>query len=84
MNITPGLIVEYTLAPGDVEQINRRREDARKRRSGSDVGNTGFVLHTGNLVRSGETYPLVITRVWPDTTMVNGQLLLDGNQTPCG
>lgn len=78
---TPGRIVEYTLTETDAEQVNKRRIDART----SDTAslNSGAVVHHGNSVASGETYPLVITRAWGATEIsaVNGQVLLDGNDT---
>lgn len=80
---TPGRVVEYTLSEQDVEQIKRRRDDARQSMKDGTVGNTGFVLHMGNDVAEGETYPMVITRTWGTTegSSVNGQVLLDGNDT---
>jgi hypothetical protein len=46
----------------------------------------GAQAHIGNDVHEGETYPLVIVRVWPHefgagVHAVNGQVLLDGNDT---
>lgn len=38
----------------------------------------GAQAHIGNDVTAGEVYPMVVTRVWSETT-VNGQVLLDGN-----
>lgn len=67
---TIGRIVHYTLTEQDAEAINRRRTD------GAHYGQ--HVAPVGNHVDAGDTYPLVITRVW-DPTLVNGQLLLDGN-----
>lgn len=84
---TPGRIVEYALTDDDADQINRRRADARSSLAAGTIGNTGFSLHVGNEVRAGDTYPLIITRVWasPDgarpSTALNGQVLLDGNDT---
>lgn len=80
---TPGRVVEYTLTEQDAEQIMRRRNDAKAALAAGTVGNTGFVLHFGNDVAAGETYPLVITRAWGDKadSAVNGQVLLDGNDT---
>jgi hypothetical protein len=78
---TPGRIVQYTLAPYDCEQINRRRNDAARNKDGAP----GFILHTGNTLGVGDNYPMVITRVWDEVpredSMVNGQVLLDGNDT---
>lgn len=68
----------YTLTESDVDQIMRRRNDAKNAISNNAVGNTGFVLHFGNDVSVGERYPLIVTKVW-DNNKVNGQVLLDGN-----
>lgn len=80
---SPGRIVQYTLSADDAVQVNRRRDDSRT--SGISGQKTGAVVHVGNAVSEGDTYPLVITRVWSDapdeTTAVNGQVLLDGNDT---
>lgn len=72
---SPGRIVEYTLDAHDVQRIVGRREDARTQAS--------FILHAGNPVRPGDTYPLMITKVWGSTggSAVNGQVMLDGNDT---
>ena len=84
---SPGRVVEYTLTEGDAEQINRRRADAQASVAAGTVGNTGYALHVGNAVKAGDTYPLIITRVWSgdyaatETTGINGQVLLDGNDT---
>lgn len=75
---SPGRIVAYTLTDHDVDQINRRRLDAQNNRA---VGQTGFILHNGNAVISGQVFPMMITRVWgnDENTSVNGQVHLDGN-----
>ena len=78
---TPGRIVLYQLSEDDATQINRRRKDARD--SAVSLDKTGYVVHVGNDVSAGDVYPLVITRTWGDTpeSAVNGQVLLDGNDT---
>lgn len=75
-----GRIVHYRLTEIDAASITKRRAvllDA--------VQQTGTVVEAGNAVREGDVYPLVITRVWADNptegTAVNGQVLLDGNDT---
>ena len=78
-----GRIVHYTLTEYDANTINGRRNDARLQRAKCD-DEGGFQQDTarGNGVYTGEVYPLVITRVWStDTGCVNGQVLLDGNDT---
>lgn len=63
----------YCLTQSDVDQIN----DQRARSEGKLLGNA---------VHVGETYPLIISREWPAETCpplgaVNGQVILDGNDT---
>lgn len=78
-----GRIVHYTLNEYGAAEINRRRKDARLHLDEHRSAASGVVVHTGNEVREGDVYPLVITRVWGDSegSAVNGQLLLDGNDT---
>jgi hypothetical protein len=80
-----GRIVHYTLCESDVDQINRRRDDAAKaaqkyRDAGVTPIGTGEQIHIGNRAEVGQVLPMTIVRVWSDTT-VNGQVLLDGNDT---
>lgn len=78
-----GRIVHLRLSAECAKSINRRREDAKC----SCIGNAalGCVVHAGNSVKEGDIFPLLITRVWADQptdqTAVNGQVLLDGNDT---
>lgn len=76
-----GRIVHYTLSEDDAARINKRRRDAETSEIAKDE--SGVVVHAGNRVREGDVYPLVITRVWGDQegAAVNGQVLLDGNDT---
>lgn len=81
---TLGRIVHYTLTEYDAARINRRRDDAHQHLSEHQLNATGVVVHSGNPVTFGDVFPLVITRVWTpgsETSAVNGQLLLDGNDT---
>jgi hypothetical protein len=93
MKPTIGSIVIFKLTEELAQQINRRRT------TGSSIaerikGNTpnvtnwpmGAQAHIGNSVSAGETYPMIVTRVWPDEfgsgdagIGVNGQVFLDGN-----
>lgn len=72
MTPTPGRIVEYTLNAADAASINMDRK-------------TGTRLATGNEVHEGQSYPMVIVRVWSATpnfeSSVNGQVFLDGTDT---
>ena len=90
---TIGRIVHYRLSADDATQINRRRTTGhsiaeRMKVQLSQVEcitpllgwPTGAQAHIGNEVREGDTFPMMITRVWGDTPTcaVNGQALLDG------
>lgn len=68
---TVGRVVQYSLTRTDVLRVTGRRQYS----SGHPVEFEGNVVHTG------EVYPMVIVRVWGDepTSAVNGQVLLDGN-----
>lgn len=67
---SPGRIVEYTLSEEDVNRIALNRGT----RAGSNQG---------NFVSLGDKYPMVIVRCWgsEETSLVNGQVLLDGSDT---
>lgn len=62
---TVGRIVHYRLSESDVALI------AAKRKAGGTFGNG---------VREGDTYPMLIVRVW-NPTLVQGQVFLDGPDT---
>lgn len=70
-----GSIVHYRLSESDVASIVAQR--------GPDADGA----RRGNPVAEGDVFPLVITRVWAgledvrEDTAVNGQVLLDGNDT---
>lgn len=75
-----GRIVHYTLSDGDAVVINKRRADAYESKIASE--NSGAVVHFGNTCAQGDVFPMMITRVWnQDPGTVNGQVLLDGNDT---
>ena len=86
---TIGRIVQYRLSADDAVQINRRRTTgasiAERMKYGDDpqlkAWPAGAQAHIGNSVSEGDTFPMMITRVWGDTpnSAVNGQALLDGN-----
>jgi hypothetical protein len=78
MKPTVGRIVLYTLSRADADAINSRRgTDAPHARA---LGEPGWQAHVGNKVYEGESYPLMVTRVWGGGYL-NGQVLLDGNDT---
>lgn len=62
-----GRIVHYTLSAQDAVRIRAGRERLE--------------CEEGNQPVSGEVYPMIITRVWGPNSEVNGQVLLDGNDT---
>ena len=64
-----GWIVDYILSDNDVTMITQRRTGAPDQPASH-----------GNRVAAGQTYPMVITRVW-DNGSVNGQVFLDGTDT---
>ena len=90
-----GRIVHYRLSGDDAAQINRRRTTgasiAERMKPASVMTGTGTTevaawptgaqAHIGNSVAEGDTFPLLITKVWGSdpTSAVNGQVLLDGN-----
>lgn len=76
-----GRIVHYRLNAHDAGAINRRRDDAFQHRDTRTAD--GSQIHTGNGAHPGDAYPLIITRVWGTDPgcAVNGQVLLDGNDT---
>lgn len=85
---TIGRIVHYTLSEADAAAVNRRRDDAiAARHNPSTVDTrpkpTGEQVHTGNRVNAGDVFPMIIVRTWGTTpeSSVNGQVLLDGNDT---
>lgn len=81
MKPTIGRIVHYRLSVQDAVAINQRRKDAREKLAWHHAIRSGAQIHVGNDVKEGDVYPLIITKMWGDqeTSMFNGQLLLDGN-----
>ncbi|WBQ03037.1 hypothetical protein [Kribbella sp. CA-293567] len=81
MTPTIGRIVHYTITADEAKQINNRRRDADAH--SASKRHTGYVTHAGNEAEAGQTFPLLITRVWGDEpgAAVNGQIFLDGNDT---
>ena len=77
---TVGRIVLYTLSEDDAQRINTRRSDAEANLVNIVSVGSGLIQHHGNKAEAGQTLPMVIVRVWSETT-VNGQVLLDGNDT---
>ena len=67
---TVGRVVLYALSEGDVDEINRTRAVAALPPT-----------RTGNAVHAGDEFPMVVVRVWPGAPSVNGQVLLDGDDS---
>ena len=74
-----GQIVQFVLTEDMCKAIYRRRDDAynnlpiiRKE------AKAGYIAYVGYPPQSGEIVPMIITRVW-DENLVNGQIILDGN-----
>lgn len=80
---TPGRIVIYCLSAANAEAINRRRADARRMIDWHREHKTGAMVHVGNDVKEGDTFPMIVSRVWGDTPdcYVNGSVMLDGTDT---
>lgn len=78
---TLGRIVYYRLAQWNVEEINRRREDATREMDYHRWKKNGVMLHVGNEVKAGQIVPATIVAVWGDTpeSAVNLKLFLDGS-----
>lgn len=81
---TIGRIVHYRLKESDVEQIMRRRTSGVKiterAKANPPEWPAGAQAHIGNTVNVGDSYPMMIVRVWGNTeeAAVNGQVFLDG------
>lgn len=79
-----GSIVLYKLTQYDATMINKRRQDFAK--SNYKDLETGLQAHYGNPASEGDEVPLIVVRVWdqsglPDDRSINGQAILDGNDT---
>lgn len=72
-----GQIVFYTLTKRDADYINRVRAEASRKAVAEKTG-VGLVAHVGEDVEAGQVFPMLITRVWSDTS-VDGQVHLNGN-----
>ena len=79
-----GRILHYKLSSTDVENISRRRKDYQQ--TEVPAWPKGAQAHVGNPVSVGDEVPLIVVRVFddeygPDVPGVNGQILLDGNDS---
>ena len=82
-----GRVVHIRLSAQCATEVNRRRKGAQEKaadvRSGRVLMQHGEQIHIGNSVQEGDEFPMLICRVWAEiateTTAVNGQVFLDGN-----
>ncbi|MDA8440475.1 MAG: hypothetical protein M0Z51_16675 [Propionibacterium sp.] len=79
MNPSIGRIVHYTLTEQDADAVNSRRSDSGRHAAEHRENANGVQVHTGNPTAAGDVFPMLITRVWPGETLVQGQVFLDGN-----
>lgn len=79
-----GRIVHYVLTEQDAKDVNRRRTTtasiADRSRQLSDKWSVGAQAHIGNVAIAGQHYPMMVVVVFSDA-VVNGQVLLDGNDS---
>lgn len=85
MDPTIGRIVLYTLSERDALEINRRRttgpliaERIKKNTPDSSAWPLGAQAHIGDEVKEGDTFPMIVTRVF-SSIAISGQAFLDGN-----
>jgi len=82
---TIGRIVHYRLSAQDAEAIARRRTSgasiAERMNETPPAWPAGAQAHIGNSVAEGDTFPMLIVRVWGPVaeSAVNGQVFLDSN-----
>lgn len=80
-NVSIGRIVHYALMAADVDAINRRRVAGAGHQFAWPMG---AQAHSGNEALVGEHVPMIVCVVWPNErglTGVNGQVILDGNDS---
>jgi hypothetical protein len=81
-----GRIVHYRLTKEEADKMMQRRTDAKEQSGQMQRARPGFQAHVGNPLSEGEAVPMIIVQVWPnehgpDHDGVNGQALLDGNDS---
>ena len=80
---TLGRIVHYRLSAEDAARVMRRRTTGasiRAQMADPDHGwPAGAQAHVGNDVAIGDTFPMLLVRVWEDSDAVSGQVFLDGS-----
>ena len=73
-----GRIVHYVLGANDAAEADRRRVVGAGH---GDSWPMGAQAHVGNVPHAGEHVAMVITAVFGEGGIVNGQALLDGNDS---
>lgn len=84
MKPTVGRILHYRLSEQDAEAINRRRTTgaAIAERIQAEKWPLGAQAHIGNGANAGDVVPLIVVTVHDEPQLsVNGQAMLDGNDT---
>jgi hypothetical protein len=100
MQPTIGRTLIFKITEEQAQHINRRRTTgesiAARIQNNGQIATDGAVIgeqwpigaqaHIGNFVYEGNSYPLIVTNVWPDEfgagkPGVNGQVILDGNDS---
>ncbi len=76
-----GRIVHYRLTAGQADATNKRREGAQQNRAMAITERPGWQPHVGSLVDVGDIFPMIIARVPPGGDIINGQVILDGNDS---
>lgn len=73
-----GSIVQYRLTDADAAAINGNRVSMTQARTVVQ----GNRENIGNAVKAGDVFPAMVVRTWgPDSTTVQLQVFLDGNDT---
>jgi hypothetical protein len=75
---TIGRIVHYTVTKDEASKINNRRFDGNT--SGITDQASGAVVHVGNHVYGGDSFPAIVVRE-NDGKHPNLQVILDGNDS---
>lgn len=76
--VSIGRTVHYVATPQDADEVTRRRV----RGAGASVTwPAGAQAHVGNALRPGAHVAMTITDVHGDEGMINGQAILDGNDS---
>ena len=88
MKISIGRIILYRLTEKDIEQITRRRTTGASiaERIKDEKWPVGAQAHIGSPLSVGQVLPMIACVIWPheygtDVPGVNGQVMLDGNDT---